>query len=267
VLPFLRRPDQFQPEAILKVLSDHPGHFVIGVVGTQGVGNNDLFLTHGHKTSGMDMYVCPERVILLDTEPLLCWSVLERTLRHSPLNGTLPDAWLEMECVRRAELLKFRLPDFPLLPPAGQFGAPDLHYYPDMVFVCNKCDHADWTRARYQQTQAMLHHVFHDTQLKIQGIGSLGSVLPGFHDTRADAPPELNLFFLPCKGDTQLASYDVLVRAVRDRVVAAPRRRGKKNHLSEKEWFKNAVKLYELVLQSDYILEYSKTLRKLRDPS
>ncbi|ORX44592.1 hypothetical protein DM01DRAFT_1340349 [Hesseltinella vesiculosa] len=312
-VPFYRRQDQFQMEAVMKVLTDHPGHFVVGVVGQQGVGkstilsaftdrpaeafptqSNDLFLAHGHKTLGIDMYACPERVLLLDTEPLLCWTVLEKALQHTSLQGTSPDAWLEMDslyqlvfllsvcnvvlvvmegtdvdmdmlqCLRRAELLKFRIPDFPLLN-TNMFGPHDMNYYPDIMFVCNKCQESEWTRSNYLQVQSMLDQTFQDTQMKIKGTGSLASVLPGFNTAEAVVSP-LNLYFLPWKHQTQMESFEVLVQSLRDMVMAAPRRRGRKNHLSEKEWFKNAVKVYDMVRRSEYIRDYTKSIRKLRDP-
>lgn len=38
-----------------------------------------------------------------------------------------------MHCLQRAEMLKFQLPDFPLIPP-GNFGQThhDMNYYPDI---------------------------------------------------------------------------------------------------------------------------------------
>ncbi|KAG1221268.1 hypothetical protein G6F35_006113 [Rhizopus arrhizus] len=177
VIPFLRRPGKFNTEGILKVnLADYPGHFVIGIVGKQGVGKStilshfapqpdqifstqscDQFLLSGHRTEGIDMYVTPERAILLDTEPLLSWTVLEKVLRNESLEGLNPDVYLEMDSIyhllfllsicnvvlivsngpevdldilqllQRAELLKFNIPEYPLLA-----GHQDINYYPDI---------------------------------------------------------------------------------------------------------------------------------------
>ncbi|SAL95915.1 hypothetical protein [Absidia glauca] len=231
--PFFRRNEQFNVEAITKILTDSPGHYVVGVVGNQGVGKssilssfteqpdvtfaaqpNDLFLSLGHKTSGIDMHVCPERMILLDTEPIMCWTVLEKALRYHSTDGTHPDLWLEMDalynlvfllsvcnvvivvsdgteldinmirCLQRAEMLKFQLPDFPLIPPnnLGQ-AQQDMNYYPDIVFVCNKCQPDDFTLTSktnvvsdviwdYQKVLGLLE-VYYPPTTKRQMIGTL----------------------------------------------------------------------------------------------
>ncbi|KAI8100059.1 uncharacterized protein BX664DRAFT_382500 [Halteromyces radiatus] len=321
-IPFFRRGEQFHTESINKVLTDSPGHFVVGIVGQQGVGKStilssfteqstnafptqskDLFLAHGHKTSGIDMYICPERMILLDTEPILCWSVLEKAIRHHLTDGLSLDLWLEMEalynlvfllsvcnvvmvvltgtdidvemirCLQRAEMLKFHLPDFPLIPPSN-FGQThhDMNYYSDIVFICNKCQNEDFTLSKYKTMQSILTNSFYESQLKTKGIGSLGKILPGYQE-QGDGEENLNLYFLPfskhlCTSsdkDNVDETFQMVITSMRDQIMAAPRRPGKKGQVSEKEWFRNAVKIYELTRNSEYIADYIKTLRKLRD--
>ncbi|KAI7891567.1 uncharacterized protein EV154DRAFT_507766 [Mucor mucedo] len=300
-IPFMRRPNKFNSEAILKNLTDHPGHFVIGIIGKQGIGKStilshfapdpertfptqstDDFLLQGHKTEGIDMYITPERAILLDTEPICSWTVLDEVLRNG-MNGLQPDIWLEMESlyniiflfsvcnvilvvndgpdidmdllqlVQRAEMLKFCIPDFPLLVRDQQ----DMQYYPDIVFVCNKCTVDEFTFKRYKDLQLILTSFFEKSQLKTQGLVSLGNVLPLFKHTGS------NLFFLP--QDDGVESFDVLVLALRDQVLATPRKSGRKGQVSEKDWYRNAVKTFEIVRKSEYINEYLQVVRKLRD--
>lgn len=76
-----------------------------------------------------------------------------------------------------------------------------------------------------------------------------------------------NLFFLPDKdGDeNNVESFDVLVSALRDQVLATPRRAGKKSQVSEKDWYRNAIKIFDVIRKSDYITEYLQVVRKLRD--
>lgn len=159
-----------------------------------GTQSNDRFLFEGHKTDGIDIYMTPERAILLDTEPISCWTVLDQVLRNGTLGGLNPDIWLEMESiynmlfmfsvcnvvlivnegpdididilqlVQRAEMLKFCIPDFPLL-----VREQDMHYYPDIVFVCNKCIKAEFTWKKYDDLQTILKAFFQKSQLKTQG--------------------------------------------------------------------------------------------------
>lgn len=235
------------------------------------------------------MYITPERAILLDTEPICCWTVLDDVLRNGTMGGLHPDLWLEMESiynmiymfsvcnvvlivndgphidndilqlVQRAEMLKFCIPDFPLL-----VREQDMHYYPDIVFVANKCTPEDFTWRNYNDLQTLLNSFFLKSQLKTQGVVSLENVLPLF---RSEENKESNLFFLPEReGDEKnVESFDVLMSALRDQVLATPRRAGKKSQVSEKDWYRNAVKTFEVIRKSDYITEYLQVVRKLRD--
>ncbi|CAO3643759.1 unnamed protein product [Mucor fragilis] len=303
-IPFLRQPNKFNADTVLKNLTDYPGHFVIGIIGKQGVGkstilshftqdpkhafpsqDNEQFLYQGYKTDGIDMYITPERAILLDTEPILNWTTLDNALRHGSLGGLHPDVWLEMESlynviflmsvcnsvlvvsdgpeidmdvlklIQRAEMLKFCIPDFPLL-----VGQQDMHHYPDIVFVCNKCQKSEFTYRNYSALQAILTSFFETSQLKTRGLVSLGDVLPLY---KTSLNNEANLFLLPQQDD--IDSLQDLVSALRDQVIAGPRRPGKKGQVSEKDWFRNAIKTYEVVRKSDYISEYLQVVRKLRD--
>ncbi|KAI8050688.1 hypothetical protein BDF21DRAFT_432392 [Thamnidium elegans] len=304
--PFMRKPNKFNSETILKNLTDHPGHFVIGIIGKQGVGKstilshftqnpehtfstqpNDEFLFQGHKTDGIDMYITPERAILLDTEPLSCWTVLDQVLQTGTTNGLHPDQWLEMETlyniifmfsicnvvlivndgpdidmdllqlIQRAEMLKFCIPDFPLLAREQQ----DMHYYPDIAFVCNKCTSGEFTYKKYSDLQIILQSFFEKSQLKTRGLVNLGDVLPLFQYQGS------NLFFLSeiQDQDTNIESFPILMSALRDQVLATPRKSGRKGQVSEKDWYRNAVKTFENIRKSEYINEYLQVVRKLRD--
>ncbi|KAI8975209.1 hypothetical protein BDF20DRAFT_906652 [Mycotypha africana] len=277
----MRKSNRFNSEAIMKVLSDHTGHFVVGILGKQGV---------GHKTEGIDMYVTSERVILLDTEPIQSWTVLERALRDGLLNtnnSLPPDLWLEMETLYQiifmisvcnvliiatdgpnidmdilrllhsAEMLKFHIPDFPLL-----INQQDLNYFPDIVFVCNKSSADDFTWEKCRELHILLRRYFDKTSMRIQGLVSLGNSVPYFE---MDDIEEVNLFFLPDQKDEVIDKFDSVIQSLRDQVFAAPRRPGKKGQVSEKDWYRNTVKIFEIVRKSEYIQEYINVLCKIRD--
>lgn len=108
--------------------------------------------------------------------------------------------------------------------------------------------------------QTALGTIFKQSQLKTQGLVQLGSILPSFI-----TPGTINVFFLPDQQDNTIESFDILACELRDQVTAAPRKSGKKGQVSEKDWFKNAYKIYELIHKSDYITEYLQVVRKLRD--
>jgi hypothetical protein len=95
------------------------------------------------------------------------------------------------------------------------------------------------------------------------GLVNLGTVLLLFETEEKN---KSNLFLLPeQETENSMESFDVLVSALRDQVIASPRRPGKKGQVSEKDWYRNAVKTFEIVRKSDYISEYFQIVRKLRD--
>lgn len=90
----------------------------------------------------------------------------------------------------------------------------------------------------------------------------MGNVLPLF--SYKDHKPT-NLFFLPDQTETSVESFPVLVSALRDQILACPRRPGRKGQLSEKDWYRNAAKILELIRKSEYISEYLQVTSKLRN--
>ncbi|KAI9313546.1 hypothetical protein BX666DRAFT_704632 [Dichotomocladium elegans] len=239
-----------------------------------------------HQTVGIDVYVTPERTILLDTEPILSCSVLDEALRSGTMDGLHPQLWLERESLcnlvfmlsicnvimvvsegteidtamirylKRAELLKFSIPDFPLIPPT-HFGQtqPEMNYYPDIVFVCNKSRDWDFEWQKYCNLQLLIKDLFADSDMRTSGLVSLGRVLPAYK--MSSNGDEQNIFLLPyAPNESQqlpghppkdiwniyndspsgVESFETLIKGLREQVSAAPRRPGKKGQVSEKDW-------------------------------
>lgn len=111
-------------EGVEQWFSDHPGHFVVGVLGGQGVGKSSLLSSFcqtpntftkqppsmaavaGYQTSGVDMYITSERMVLLDTEPLFCMANLENALRNERITEGVPsDMWLDHQALVMATFL------------------------------------------------------------------------------------------------------------------------------------------------------------------
>eukprot|EP00048_Salpingoeca_helianthica_P012157 m.175871 g.175871 ORF g.175871 m.175871 type:complete len:424 (+) comp15336_c0_seq6:86-1357(+) len=110
------------------LLSETQSNFlVVGVLGCQGVGKSrvlaalhsshphifaqqgrDTIATAAHQTSGIDLTVSPERVILLDSQPLLSISVLDWRIRtDAPLPASTPthEAAAEIQSIQLAMFL------------------------------------------------------------------------------------------------------------------------------------------------------------------
>ncbi|KAH8554431.1 hypothetical protein BGW37DRAFT_484814 [Umbelopsis sp. PMI_123] len=320
--PFVKIMDSFESfriDAALRALTDYPGHFVVGVVGKQGVGKSTIlsafaedpentFITtpadkpFDHQTTGIDMYVTAERIILLDTQPVLSWSVLEHTLRYGSLDGLPADIWRDLKslhnimfllaisdvvlvvsegadtdfemirCLKRADMLKNGIPEFPLIP-LEKLGLtrPEINVQPQIVFVNNKCPELEFCQQVYDRNTMMLKSMLSDSKLEWQGLISFSNALPRFSKD-AGLP---NLFLLPYswrykRGERDntvddFESMDDLLRHLRNQVFAATRKSGKRGQISERDWFRNAVKTYDLILRSELVAEYLKTLRRIKN--
>ncbi|CAO3691246.1 unnamed protein product [Umbelopsis ramanniana] len=311
--------ESFRTDAALRALADYPGHFVVGVIGKQGVGKSTILSTFSedpkntftiapatkaldHQTTGIDMYVTAERIILLDTQPVLSWSVLEHTLRYGSLDGIPAEVWRDLKslhstmlllaisdvvlvvsegadadmemirCLTRADMLKHGIPEFPLIP-LEKLGLtrPEINVQPQIVFVNNKCGELELCQQVYDRNAMLLKCVLSDSKLEWQGLISFSNALPRFRkDTNLP-----NLFLLPYswhykhgKKDNaaeELESMDDLLRHLRNQVFAATRKSGKRGQISERDWFRNAVRTYDLILKSELVAEYLKTLRRIKN--
>ncbi|KAI8577783.1 hypothetical protein K450DRAFT_249978 [Umbelopsis ramanniana AG] len=311
--------ESFRVDAALRALADYPGHFVVGVIGKQGAGKSTVLSAFSedpqntftiapatkpldHQTTGIDMYVTAERIILLDTQPVLSWSVLEHTLRYGSLDGIPAEIWRDLKslhsimfllaisdvilvvsegadadmemirCLKRADMLKHGIPEFPLIP-LEKLGLsrPEMNVQPQIVFVNNKCSELELCQQVYDRNNLLLKSVLSDSKLEWQGLISFSNALPRFNkDTELP-----NLFLLPyswhykhsekVEAAEELESMDDLLRHLRNQVFAATRKSGKRGQISERDWFRNAVKTYDLILKSELVAEYLKTLRRIKN--
>ncbi|KAI8919906.1 hypothetical protein DFJ77DRAFT_219984 [Powellomyces hirtus] len=180
---------RFQPsEYVHKALSDLPGSFVVGVLGTKRVGKS-VILSHlatntsvfspGLATAGINLHVTPERIVLLDTQPLqLQASASPRTeMVHSIrlatfvmtvchtviIVGTTPlTADQEMiTFLRRIETIRHRL--FPI-------PKDDLRERcPSLIYVANKCSGKAFTIDAYHLVAQDFITCFKNTRLRTSG--------------------------------------------------------------------------------------------------
>ncbi|GBB95985.1 hypothetical protein RclHR1_02660006 [Rhizophagus clarus] len=316
--PFVKMVNEkgiFNNESVLKILSDLPGHFVVGVFGPQGSGKSTVISTlcqdpqnafssqsidtlnfASHETVGIDIHVTPEKIILLDAQPISSLSVLEHAIRNDYIPDNItPEVWLELQSLqlalflysvcnvvmvvtesidyttwdflKKAEMLKYRIPEYPTIPSltSTDNGA---EYYPDIVLVCNKTPPTEFTTVKYDLVCDMLNKMFQGTKLKIFGTVSLAKTFTMYK--RSDEYLMPNLFFLPfesqplhSKGKGIGSKYPnatdtflVFAESMRNQIFELPKKSGKKGQISEKEWFKSAMKAWDLVRKSEFIIDY-----------
>lgn len=234
---------------------DQTDFLVIGVLGLQGSGKSTLMsLLAGsqhtdsqssfifqpetlsnaeqalHQTSGIEMYITEERVILLDTQPVLSSSILDRLLgpekQSVPAEYSSPENYAEMqslhiaaflltvchvvvitedwfsdinliEFLKRAEMLKPSTPP----PPSSQSENSSVDdpedFVPNIVFVQNKASRESFQPITVNAMQQSIHSLMATSKLKYTGCSSLARscVMPSLNSKTL--PLDLNLFLLP----------------------------------------------------------------------
>ncbi|GFN77480.1 protein smg9-like [Plakobranchus ocellatus] len=243
----------------LDLMLEQSDFLVVGAVGLQGCGKSTLLsLLAGNtqhdayrnylffpqtketkedclfQTSGIDMFVTSDRVILLDTEPLLSISLMDCFMRYEkkppPEYNNLQN-FIEMQSM---QLLTFLLSvcnivliaddwfvdmsllrlvqDAEMLKPSTQPSSSsaenmakdyDMDLYPTVIFVHNKASRDDFTPRSYFAMQKVLHQVFSNSKLKIRsGINMTNEygnepIIHRMPGSENDPAANVNLLLIP----------------------------------------------------------------------
>uniref|UniRef100_A0A147BDX5 Protein SMG9 n=1 Tax=Ixodes ricinus TaxID=34613 RepID=A0A147BDX5_IXORI len=308
----------------LEYLVDQPDFYVVGVVGMQGsgkstvmsilsgqygqAGERQLFRPQSrelrelgqHCTTGVDIYVTPERMILLDTQPVLSASVMDHMIqfeKKTPGGGdfhSLENAHM-MQSLQMASFLMavchtvvvvqdwFADPNFlrfvlsaEMLKPATSSGSHDsgltnedvAESFPHMVFVQNKCTRGDFSPENVDVMKETLEAIFAKSRLKCKGQISMNGSLKKEEQS-------FNLFLIPKRlseqeekrrsegeppGFQDGGRLDHLASSFMLQVLGMPRPHLTHTTLTEKNWFHYSARLWETVKKSTLFLEYSRLL-------
>lgn len=185
-----------------------------------------------HRTDGMDLYVTAERLILLDTQPVLSPSVLDRFLRHDkkvPTDFGTAETCVELQSLqlltflytvchivivvadhfaditllkflKTAEMLKPSTVVHSIQDGSTSSSSEDLdEYFPHLAFVYNRCGKEMFDADNLESMCLVTDQLFEHSRLKTQGSASMlrANLLPccklkPFYDYH-----NLNLFLLP----------------------------------------------------------------------
>ncbi|KAJ3160218.1 smg-9, nonsense mediated mRNA decay factor [Geranomyces michiganensis] len=213
-------------EAADRFLSDLPGSFVVGVLGGKRVGKsaimshlatNTKVFAPGTTTTGVNLHVTPERVILLDSHALhvqqsasfprtemiqsirlaafmmtVCHTIIVVGMSHSSVNQEI------LAFLRRIETLRHRIFSLPTKDEGRE-------RYPNIIYVANKCPGSAFTVDAYHRVADEFLNTFKNTRARITG-GTVGieHVFPYYTkpktDTECDEDPKTttpNVFLLP----------------------------------------------------------------------
>uniref|UniRef100_A0A672QTU7 Nonsense-mediated mRNA decay factor SMG9 n=1 Tax=Sinocyclocheilus grahami TaxID=75366 RepID=A0A672QTU7_SINGR len=242
-------------DSAMEYLRDQTDMLVVGVIGLQGTGKSTIMSLlsanspeedqrayvfraqtqeikerAGNQSSGIDFYITQERVIFLDTQPILSPSILDHLInndRKLPPEYNLPHTYVEMQSLQitaflftvchvviviqdwftdinlysrflqTAEMLK------PSTPSAshdstGSSGADDgSEYYPHIVFLQNKARREEFCPRNLKKMHMAVDKLMAHSHLKYKGTLSMldCNIFPGLN--RDYLETEVNLFLLP----------------------------------------------------------------------
>ncbi|KAK7147421.1 hypothetical protein R3I94_010062 [Phoxinus phoxinus] len=241
-------------DSAMEYLRDQTDMLVVGVIGLQGTGKSTIMSLlsanspeedqrayvfraqtqeikerAGNQSSGIDFYITQERVIFLDTQPILSPSILDHLInndRKLPPEYNLPHTYMEMQSLQitaflftvchvvivmqdwftdinlyrflqTAEMLK------PSTPSAshdstGSSGADDgSEYYPHIVFLQNKARREEFCPRNLKKMHMAVDKLMAHSHLKYKGTLSMldCNIFPGLSRDYLEA--EVNLFLLP----------------------------------------------------------------------
>lgn len=302
----------------MEFLQDQNDFYVVGVLGLQGCGKSTvLSLLNGqyhygrqifkaqtdelcelgaHCTNGVSVYITNERVILLDTQPVLSASVMDRIIQYEKklIGGqeyTSTENALQMQSLQvasflmavchtiilvqdwftDANLLRF-VQSAEMLKPATPSNAHEmagfvddmLEHYPHFVFVQNKCNTSDFSPAAVTEMDRTLRIVFGKSRLKFQGY-----VSPDPEAQNDGTSDDVNLFLLPNRSlqdqDSVLdykghPGFKELAASFAHQMLSMPPTLLTRTTISEKNWFHYAARIWEAVKKSNLFLEYNRLL-------
>lgn len=246
----------------LELMLDQTDFLVVGIIGLQGCGKSTLLsLLAGNshqdayrnyvffpqsketkeeclfQTTGVDMFISPERIIFLDTQPMLCAAVMDCLLRYErkiPSEYSTLSNYVEMQSMQiltfllsvcniiliaddwfiDVNLLRF-IQDAEMLKPSQHSSSSmmdnsaskedNLQFFPSVIFVHNKATREDFNAQTYRSMQRVLYNMFSSSKLRFRnGINMLindSNVVDGIINMppgeEKDESCDVNLLMLP----------------------------------------------------------------------
>lgn len=296
---------EFNPGPLQEFLTEQTDFTVIGVIGLQGSGkstllsnlvsnaNHSIFpaqtedhiLRCAHCTTGMDIYISSNRLILLDTQPVLSPSLMDISVlqrKTAPIYDTTginkssaEYASLEIHSLQLSafifsvchvvlfvqdwfidpNLIRF-IQTTEMLKPSNITNRPEEYYeyFPEGVFIHNKVPSSDFLKQNIEDIQDFYSTTFAKSKLFLHS-GKHGTAGAGLDD--AEHSP-CNVYQVP-----ELQDGDQFARVMamlRKQLSGTARRHFTVNTLSEKNWLLYAAKIWDHIRKNSYFLEYNRYL-------
>ncbi|XP_020609690.1 protein SMG9-like [Orbicella faveolata] len=241
-------------DTALEILLDQTDFLVVGIIGPQGAGKSTVLSVLGgagpfsdsrsplfpvqsrqvqedgiNQTSGIDLAVTQERVILLDTQPLLSAALLDHLIHHDrniPPEYTSPENYNEIQVIASKTFLS-----------------------------CMGHEATNFTSTSYIAHCIILYALSHGLQRCTLYNCPIVSVCFLF------------FFFLQGNGICTKSptyqgnpSFDVVLHSLRNQIFSVHRHLLTHHSLTERNWFHFAARSWETVRKSSLISEYNRLL-------
>ncbi|XP_062233767.1 uncharacterized protein LOC133930983 isoform X2 [Phragmites australis] len=296
-------------DKILPYLTENNDFMVIGVIGLPGVGKstimNELYGYDGsspgmlppfamqteeiklmakHCTTGIDIRISNERVILLDTQPVYSPSILIDMMRPDGsstipvLNGDPLSADLAHELMGiQVDLLKHNIPDPSLLTSSASQDKENKNddqsssedYISDLCFVHARLREHEFSPSKLTLLRKILEKHFNSSSFRIGSSSTTAQVSDSLVSSSMKVEDltssRQDIFLLPLRAHDnstkfEYGTYSCMLGMLRDQILSRPSRSFSKN-LSERDWLRSSAKIWDMVKKSPIISEYCKALQ------
>ncbi|XP_076756945.1 nonsense-mediated mRNA decay factor SMG9 [Xylocopa sonorina] len=287
-------------ECPLEFLYDQQDFLVVGCLGAQGVGKSTImsllvsnyasgifpiqdtshYENGGNSTVGIDFFVTKNRVIYLDTQPILSGSTIDYSAPYDQKKST-PDfvnveTNLELQSLQFAaflfsvchviifvqdwfvdpNLVRF-LQTAEMLKPSSTSNMDQdyVEYYPHIMFVHNKAELEDFTPCNMEKTKEFYSKVFSSSRLQTHS---------GLDMSNHTMEAGLNLFFIPrIKNEeepTMRQNERKLIEKLKTKIHGVNRNPMTPTTLTEKNWYHYVSRVMEAIKKSHLSSEYGRLM-------
>ncbi|XP_050596566.1 nonsense-mediated mRNA decay factor SMG9 isoform X1 [Bombus affinis] len=287
-------------ESPLEFLYDQQDFLVVGCLGAQGVGKSTImsFLTSNiasgifptqdtmhHEsgancTIGIDFFVTKNRVIYLDTQPILSGSTIDYSTCYDQKKSTTDfintETNLELQSLQFAaflfsvchiiifvqdwfvdpNLVRF-LQTAEMLKPSSTSNMDQdyVEYYPHIVFLHNKAELQDLTPHSMENVKEFYGKLFSSSRLQIHS---------GLDMSNHSMEAGLNLFFIPCiVNEDEVTIHQnekKLIEKLRTKIHGVTRNPMTPSTLTEKDWYHYVSRVMEAIKKSHLSSEYGRLM-------
>ncbi|XP_001600565.2 protein SMG9 [Nasonia vitripennis] len=287
-------------ESPLDYLYDQQDFLVVGCIGAQGVGKSTIMslltanytsnifpvqgLSHHESgsncTSGIDFYVTKNRVIYLDTHPILSGSVVDYSSSFEQKKNTSDfvgnESNLELQSLQfiaflfsvchvvifvqdwfvDPNLIRFLQAAEMLKPSSTTTMDQDyVEYYPHILFLHNKAEVLDFMPSSIEMMRDFYNKTFSSSRLQTHS---------GLDMSLCPVENQLNLFLIPLISKNTQSSFheneQQLIEKLRRKIHGVTRNAMTPSNLTEKNWYHYVSKVMEAIKKSHLSSEYGRLM-------